>query len=393
MVSGSLWKHAVAGTAVILGLAPAAESAADYVSEAVTAIGALNTNWYKKDTGLWNAAWWNSGNALTTLADFTILQREQANKLNIGGIIENTYTNAQKVSVQTTKTRAADGLITTQDCLNCTSASKRRFLRVRGFDNFLNEYYDDEGWWALGLIHAYDATGTEKYLDSAVEIFADMQTGKGTPCNGGIYWSKDRSYVNAIANELYLSVAAALANRKSSRQYLQIAQSQWNWFWNSGMINSQWLINDGLDSSCKNNGLTTWSYNQGVVLGGLVELFYASGNRTYINIARNIANAAIEALSNGDGILVEADHCELQNGHCGMDGQQFKGIFVRNLRYLNAVVYDPNYSAFIKRNADSIWSKDRSQDNRLGVAWTGPYVTATGPSHSSALDCLVAALA
>ena len=39
------------------------------------------------------------------------------------------------------------------------------------------------------------------------------------------------------------------------------------------MLNSQWLFNDGLTSACVNNNSTTWTYNQGVILGGLVNLY------------------------------------------------------------------------------------------------------------------------
>lgn len=265
-------------------------------------------------------------------------------------------------------------------------------VKKRGFDDFLNEYYDDEGWWALGLIRSFDATGNQDFLDSAVIIFNDMLTGRGSRC-GGIYWSKERKYVNAIANELYLSVAASLANRiPSNTTYLEIAKSQWTWFDASGMINEKNLINDGLTSECKNNKLTTWSYNQGVILGGLAELAIATGNGEYLNRATIIANAAIDALSNPDGVLVEADKCELRSGHCGNDGQQFKGVFLRNLHYLYKLAPSDKFRTFILRNAESIWAKDRNNEDRLGVAWTGPYLDATSAAHSSALDALVAAI-
>lgn len=90
------------------------------------------------------------------------------------------------------------------------------------------------------------------------------------------------------------------------------------------MINEQNLINDGLeinsDGSCFNNGDTVWSYNQGVILGGLVELSRATGDSGYLSEATSIAEAAIEALSE-DGILHES--CEPND--CGADGSQFKG--------------------------------------------------------------------
>jgi len=76
-----------------------------------------------------------------------------------------------------------------------------------------------------------------------------------------------------LPNELFLEVAASLANRtagKESAFYLAWADKEWAWFKGSGMINSENLINDGLNSTnpnaCRNNGQTTWTYNQGVIL-------------------------------------------------------------------------------------------------------------------------------
>jgi hypothetical protein len=80
-------------------------------------------------------------------------------------------------------------------------------------DNFLNGYYDDEGWWALTWINAYDLTGNRAYLSQAKDIFADMTGGWDGTCGGGIWWSKARGYKNAIANEIFLQVAVALHER------------------------------------------------------------------------------------------------------------------------------------------------------------------------------------
>lgn len=258
------------------------------------------------------------------------------------------------------------------------------------------------GWWALGLIRAYDVTRDTAYLDSAVLLFTDLQSGLGGPCKGGIYWSRERKYVNAITNELYLSIAASLANRiPGDASYVKIAKEQWEWFKNSGMINKNNLINDGLNGKCKNNGLNTWSYNQGVVLGGLTELHRATNgsDASLLTSAKTIARAAIKHLSNEDGVLVETDKCELRKGNCGRDGQQFKGIFVRNLRYLHDVSPEEDFRRFILDQAASIWVNNRDEresakgKSRLGVAWAGPFVKATGASQSCALDALVAAIA
>lgn len=174
-------------------------------------------------------------------------------------------------------------------------------------------------------------TGGFAYLSAAETIFRDMQAGVDGTCGGGIWWNKGRTYKNAITNELYLAVAASLANRMPSSSsgdgddFLGIAEAQWAWFRASGMIGADGLINDGLtihaDGTCANDGKTAWSYNQGVVLGGLVELYRATGKDASLRVeAVDIAEAAIGKLS-VDGILHES--CE--DDGCGPDGSQFKG--------------------------------------------------------------------
>ncbi|AEO70866.1 glycoside hydrolase family 76 protein [Thermothielavioides terrestris NRRL 8126] len=311
--------------------------------------------------------------------------------LNVSGVIANTFQNAQRVSASARKTLSATGMPTSRYTLT--------FAQKRGFPQFINDYYDDEGWWALGLIRSWDVAHEQAYLDAADHIFQDMQNGTDATCGGGIWWNKDRNYKNAIANELYLSVAASLANRLPSKkqQYTQIAKDQWTWFKNSGMINSNNLINDGLtinaDGTCVNNGMTTWSYNQGVVLGGLVELAKATGDSSYLGEATTIAKAAVAFLSDSNGIIHEANNCE---PNCGGDGSQFKGIFVRNLHYLQQAAPQDAFRTAIQKNADSIWANDRNAQNQLGIAWTGPASAGGGPNastHSSAMDVIVAALA
>jgi predicted alpha-1,6-mannanase (GH76 family) len=255
---------------------------------------------------------------------------------------------------------------------------------------YLNEYYDDEGWWALAWAGAYEVTRDTRYLDMAEQIFADMTTGWDDACGGGIWWKKPKEYKNAIANELFLSVAANLAgltqDADQKAKYLEWAQREWKWFEASGMINSEHLVNDGLDSECRNNHRTTWTYNQGVILGGLSALAKQSGDAKPLEAAQSIAFAAIARLADLDGIL--HDPCE--PGRCGNDAPQFKGVFARNLAVLNAAAPAPGFRAFLRRNAESIW-RNRDVDGRFGVVWSGPSDVKSAATQVSALDALLAA--
>lgn len=216
----------------------------------------------------------------------------------------------------------------------------------------------------------YDVTGDRKYLRTAESIFDDMAKAYGTTPCGGLWWSKDRTYVNAIANELFLDIAAHLANRVGAKKnyYLDYATKEWTWFESSGMINSQNTINDGLDNvTCRNNGGTVWSYNQGVVLGGLTELSRATDDGQYVVKAKLIADAAIANLTDSNGVL--HDPCEPD---CGADGSQFKGVFARNLQILQQYSPERRYATFLEVNANSIWEQDRSRrGDKLSVIWSG----------------------
>jgi len=312
-------------------------------------------SWYDKTTGLYGTTgWWNSANAITTLADYS----EAAHTKNFEPVFRNTFKAAQKTS-----------------------------------PGFINQYYDDEGWWALAWIDVYDLTRHPPYLDMAESIFADMAGGWSNDCSGGIWWNKKRSYKNAIANELFLSVAAHLANRAATSQqratYLAWANREWEWFSHSGMINNRHLINDGLNARCRNNGKTTWTYNQGVILGALAELYRANHDRSLLKEAQSIADASLSnpALVDRNGVLHEP--CE---PNCGADGTQFKGIFIRNLSDLDRIARNSQYENFISKNADSIWAGARPPSYHLGLIWSAPYGTANASTQSSAADALVAAL-
>lgn len=371
---------------------------ASNATHAASAITALQT-WYNEDTGLWDTTgWWNGANALTMLANFAAIDLS----LNATAyhVYQHTFEKAQQANIDIVKVMSAHSLSSRTDLVEALMVS---------FPGFLNDYYDDEGWyvpishihilgtnqiirWALAWLKIYDNTKQDQYLQAAQAIFEDMTTGWNAPC-GGMWWDKAHTYSGAIENELFLTVAAQLANRVSTARenehYLNWALTQWDWFHQSGMINSNHTINNGLDlATCQNDNGTIWSYNQGVILGALVELHWAFPDPEYLFTAERIAHAAIEHLSDCDGILHEP--CE---PHCGNDGPQFKGIFMRNLQLFQAARPSAAFGKFIRRNADSIWLKDRGSGDQLGLVWSGPFTGADASTQSSACDALVAALA
>jgi predicted alpha-1,6-mannanase (GH76 family) len=322
--------------------------ATDFLTDAAAGLKTLQ-NWYVRETGLWRTTgWWNAANSVTVLVRYSKL----SGSWEFRPAIANTF---------------------------------KRNSRGR----FLNEFYDDEGWWALAWASAYEWSRDARYLEMAEQIFADMTTGWDDTCGGGIWWKKDRHYKNAIANELFLDVAATLANLVHGGHrravYSEWAQREWQWFAASGMLNPQNLVNDGLDSTCRNNHRTTWTYNQGVILGGLSMLAKQTGDAKLLERAQSIALAAISRLTDQHGIL--HDTCE---PNCGADGVQFKGIFARNLAVLNSAASDVRFRIFLQTNAEEIW-RNGDPNHRFGVLWSGPSDLKNAATQVSALDALLAA--
>ncbi len=251
------------------------------------------------------------------------------------------------------------------------------------------KFYDDIGWYANAWIRAYDVTGDPKYLNEAMAIFSTMTAGWDGTCGGGLWWSTDRAYKNAITNELFLLAAARLHRRLASDgtgagSYYDWAFREWSWFQNSGMINGQHFVNDGLTSGCQNNNGNPYTYNQGVILGGLVELWRIDGDRGHLFSAEQIAEATTTGQVYSNGVLKEA--CE---PNCGSgDGDVFKGVFVQGLaRLYNADRGNkPQYGTFIDNNANSVWNTDRTGSNGIGLLWVGsPGTPNLGTQTSGAL--------
>lgn len=345
-------------------------SACDFTSHAEAAAQKLNSK-FNQSSGIWDSLWWESANCLYSLADLAVVV--PSTKDAYAETFKNSFIYAQKQSLS--QNHKDPNLLSATDP-----------VAIAG--GFTNSYYDDSSWWGLAWLKAYDATGNVEYLDAAEKIFDFITTGWDDTCGGGVWWSTDKTYKNAITNELFLTLSASLANRVPGNKtyYVDWAQKEWAWFQNSGLINGDNLINDGLDNStCKNNGQNVWSYNMGVVLGGLTELNQAVGSG-YLDTATTLAKAAVTHFDK-DGVITEG--CEKS----GCDGSsEFKGIFIRYLGDLVKVISDSDLRKFVVQQGVFLYDTDNS-GNTYSISWNGPPDGDLDPAaQSSALEALVQAI-
>lgn len=221
-------------------------------------------------------------------------------------------------------------------------------------------------------------------------------------CGGGMTWNpRLEPYKNAITNELFISASASMylyfpgdwndspffngldtsseehftrprgpdVFRPHDPMFLEFAQDGYQWLEESGMMNYQGLYVDGFHISgyndptnnnkkCDVRNEQVYTYNQGVILTGQIDLWKITGNYSYVadghRLIQNVINATgwdlhhqrpIDHGHTGDepwegsrlppwhglgraGVMEEA--CD-SKGTCSQDAQTFKGIFFHHL--------------------------------------------------------------
>ncbi len=310
------------------------------------------------------------------------------------------------------------------DTMTLTETKTNAYVIDRAYNAFLKAlqqsgwgYYDDLGWWGVAIQKAsiFDPSDTYYYKE-AVKIFNELCGGWDDKCGGGLWWKRapksytDRNFKGSISTELFMVLCGRLFNQdkapsQAERQvFLDWAIKAWLWIKNSGLVDEKSLLWGGLEKDCKtvDPENVPWTYTQGVILGGLCEIYKATGDLSYLDAALPFADITIKTMVWPDGVLRE--HCEVPKD-CNNDQKQFKGIFMRYLGQLYSTLINlplditvpaykdaiERYGKFAQSNADSLWTG--YPDGVFGLDWNGgPYTPdptfwIAGTLQTSALDC------
>ena len=299
--------HTPAGAA---GASPTPQPCALATQRAALAEDALREHFWNGTTGLWDEnLWWQSACSLEVLGRHAL-----------------TAGNA------TLRASAASDIAT---LYNHTANMSKGGPTITG-------YYDDEEWWAMGWLRAWELTGNASYVERTDTILNHMTDASWneSSCGGGFMWqgylygskSYGNPYKGAITNELFLLLSAKMAvlgppgNRS---HYAEWATKAWSWFKSSGLIGEKGMVNDGLDSFtghleiCRNNNQTAFTYNQGVIVGALGYLYELTGRDDLLQTAANIANASMTHLvhtsdpgAKNEICIIIDERCISNDGFC-----------------------------------------------------------------------------
>jgi hypothetical protein len=130
------------------------------------------------------------------------------------------------------------------------------FHRHQPVCHLITQKNDDKLWVVMTYLRgaAYAAGRNEKlrakFLKRAKFFYYQAKWGwDDSTCGGGMYWGQCSRYKNAVTIELYITVSIRMYEVFGEEWMLAAALRGWVWFQQSGMINAEGLVNDGLDDN------------------------------------------------------------------------------------------------------------------------------------------------
>jgi len=237
-----------------------------------------------------------------------------------------------------------------------------------GYDSYVREYgggqkyYDDNEWLGLEFVDAYRTLGDPAYLDKAKATFAFAISGWSTDLGGGIYWREnDTTTKNTCSNGPAAVLALKLYQETNEAEYLDWAVRILDWL--EPLKAPSGVYWDSI-SDAGTIDFRTYTYNTGTVLHANALMYAITGEQTYLDGARALAEASI--------------------AHFMREDPQTGQLFYPATPWFNAVLlrgyvalyhadpqHDPRFIEMVRANLDYAWTHARGEDGFVNPDWSG----------------------
>lgn len=205
---------------------------------------------------------------------------------------------------------------------------------------------DDQGFWAMSAMSAAERAFPDPpedkpgWLALAQACFNEwVNRWEDEHCGGGMRWqifpfNEGFDYKNTISNGCFFNIAARLARYTGNETYANWAEKIYDWQVSTGMIptegDTEGDVYDGRHAleggGCGNIDKIQWSYNAGIYLHGLANLYNFTEDDVWRSRSESIwGNVQTTFFKNE--ILYE-QFCE-ENDICNQDQRTFKGYLLR----------------------------------------------------------------
>ncbi len=236
---------------------------------------------------------------------------------------------------------------------------------VKNGSTFLHNWYDDMEWMALAQLRLYDATGEQTYQEQTLTLWEDIKTAWNDSMSGGMAWKKDQlDYKNTPANAPAAILAFRLYQRFHREEDLKWGEKILKWNMENLMDQETGFVWDGLNRQGDKKIDYDWkfTYNQGVVIGALVELYKINHSPICLEQAVKTAMVTKELLADTNKGILPYEGID----DCGL----FKGILVRYLYELYLVYPElEEIKDMILLNARCVVENSINENGLIGGDW------------------------
>jgi len=215
-------------------------------------------------------------------------------------------------------------------------------------------FYDDNAWVGLELVRLYRRDHQAAHVRRARQIFdaitASWDADPSHGCPGGVPFSDSprNEQRNTVTGAPAAELGVRLYQLTADHATLDWAQRMYAWVHDcllqAGGLYSDHVAPDGTIDT------TTWSYNQGTMVGAGVLLWQATHQGSYLHDAIDTAEAAI---------------IHFNPGALHREPPFFVSVYSRNLLSLEAVHHDPGYRQAIRAYSDWAWRHVRQPASGL----------------------------
>ncbi|QLQ79489.1 hypothetical protein HG537_0C01360 [Torulaspora globosa] len=230
---------------------------------------------------------------------------------------------------------------------------------------------DDQGVWGITLLGAVErnftnpSNGTPGWLAMAQAIFNQLYSRwDAASCGGGLRWqiftwNGGYNYKNTISNACLFQIAARLGRYTGNTTYLDVATKVFDWLVDVGyvVLKDDGNVFDGaeIDENCTNIVKLEWTYNHGVVLGGLAYMYNATNGSTEWETRVTQILSGAESYFFKDSIMYESTCQQDTMVTCNNDQRSFKSIFSRMLGLTSVLVpsTQPIISNLLQKSAQA----------------------------------------
>lgn len=218
-----------------------------------------------------------------------------------------------------------------------------------------DQYSDDNEWIGLELMRTSDLTGDAGARQQAEKVFAFVVAGwdddQSHAAPGGVFWKRDGSHRdrNTVSNAPGAQLGLRIHQSGGDAGALEQARRMYDWV-NQYLRSPEGLYWDHLDPEGKVER-TTWSYNQGMMIGAGVLLARATGESSFLDQARETAQAALTHY--------------LSDGRLDRQGLAFNATFFKNLALFDEETHDGAYQQPLSDYTEQLWTGKRDASTGL----------------------------